>query len=135
MKVNKVVVHCTYTYPDMDIGVDEIRQWHVRDNGWKDVGYHYIIRRDGTVEQGRPENVMGSHVRGHNQGSLGIAMVGGKARQGELGTNFTSAQWHTLANLVKNLVAVHNCEVVGHNDLDKSKTCPTFDVKSWAETL
>jgi N-acetylmuramoyl-L-alanine amidase len=134
MKVNKIVIHCADTFADMDIGLKEITQWHLQ-RGFSDVGYHYIIRRDGSVETGRSELVMGAHVQGHNHDSLGVCVVGGKARNGEQACNFTSAQWITLAKLTKALKDVHQCDVVGHNDLDPSKTCPTFDAKSWAATL
>jgi N-acetyl-anhydromuramyl-L-alanine amidase AmpD len=134
MKVNKIVIHCADTFADMDIGLKEITQWHLQ-RGFSDVGYHYIIRRDGSVETGRSELVMGAHAKGHNHDSLGVCLVGGKARNGEMACNFTSAQWITLTKLIRNLKDIHQCDIFGHNELDPSKTCPTFNVKSWAETL
>ena len=119
----------------MDIGADEIRLWHTRDNGWSDIGYHYVIKRDGTIEGGRPEEVPGAHTRGHNTNSIGICMVGGKARSGEQACNFTANQWIAAAAIVAHLKSVYGCEVYGHNDFDKGKTCPTFDAKSWASAL
>jgi N-acetylmuramoyl-L-alanine amidase len=134
MRIEKIVIHCTDTFADMDIGVDEIRQWHL-ERGFSDVGYHYVIRRDGAVEQGREETTPGAHVRGHNANSLGVAMVGGKARGDESPVNFTSAQWGALDRLISKLKAVHRAEVVGHCDLDSGKTCPNFNVTAWAGTI
>lgn len=76
-EINLIVVHCTYSRPSMDIGVEEIRKWHVEGNSWTDIGYHYVIRRDGTIEDGRPIERPGAHVKGHNSNSIGIAWVGG----------------------------------------------------------
>ena len=141
MKVNTIVIHASDTFPDMDIGRDEIVKWHTdpkpKGNGWSKEGYHWYIRRDGSVEHGLDESVPGIHVGnvGRNHDTIGICMVGGKARSGKQACNFTSAQWITLAKMVKHLKNLYQCDVVGHNDLDPSKTCPTFDAKSWAATL
>ncbi|MDO5643861.1 MAG: N-acetylmuramoyl-L-alanine amidase [Paracoccus sp. (in: a-proteobacteria)] len=75
----KNVHHYSATYPDQDIGVAEIREMH-RKRGWRDVGYHYVIRRDGTIERGRPESKVGAHVAGHNATSIGICCIGGIER-------------------------------------------------------
>ena len=69
-KTDTIVIHCAATKPSMDIGYDEIRKWHVEDNGWDDVGYHYIIKRDGTLQTGRDESMVGSHARQVNGTSL-----------------------------------------------------------------
>ena len=58
----------------MDIGLNEIRKWHL-DLGWRDVGYHYIIRRNGEVELGRSIRDTGSHARGYNHKSVGLCLV------------------------------------------------------------
>ena len=70
-----IVVHCSATPPKMDIGVREIRTWHIK-RGFVDVGYHYVIRRDGSVETGRPHDTQGAHVRSFNKFSVGICLVG-----------------------------------------------------------
>ena len=135
MKINKIVIHCSDTFADMDIGKLEIDQWH-RERGWSGIGYHKVIRRDGTVENGRPEGIPGAHVHGHNSNSLGICMVGGKARRGENPCNFTRQQWASLENLIRILTLEYpDAEITGHTDLDSGKTCPTFNVKAWANGL
>ena len=133
--INQIIIHCSATYPDMDIGSDVIRQWHTVDNGWSDIGYHHVISRDGTIEPGRPHDRPGAHAKGHNTNSIGICMVGGKAKDGRQTTNFTAAQWNALEILVMDLLTAYpNAEVIGHNDVS-SKDCPTFDVKSWVSEI
>jgi len=138
--IKKVIIHAADTFADMDIGVEEIRRWHVEGNGWSDIGYHYVIRRSGLIELGRDldgdgdvEDEMGAHVYGHNRGTLAICMVGGKPD-----CNFTSAQWPSLAWLVEDILGRHGlttADVGGHRDFDSGKTCPTFDARAWAKTL
>lgn len=126
-----LVVHCAATKPTMDIGLREIRQWH-RERGWLDIGYHYVIRRDGTVEVGRPQDVIGAHVEGHNSESLGICMAGGIDASGKPENNFTAAQFESLRALLDKLKADYpSARIVGHRDLDPKKACPSFDVASW----
>lgn len=133
--INKIVIHCADTFADMDIGAKEIDQWH-RQRGWSQIGYHYVIRRSGEIEKGRPESKPGAHVAGHNTGSIGICLVGGKARGRENPCNFTRQQWTALENLVRILTIEYpQADVLGHTDLDAGKTCPTFNVKAWAAGL
>lgn len=125
--IEKIVIHCADTPADMDIGAAEIRKWHVDGNGWRDIGYHYVIRRDGKVELGRPVSEPGAHVSGHNSRSIGICLVGGKPR-----ANFTRQQFAALEALVIDLTRKHPQAVVkGHTDLDPSKPCPMFDAAQW----
>ena len=72
----------------MDIGVKEIRKWHVDENKWSDIGYHDVIRRNGAIETGRPLEKPGAHAKGHNQNAIGICLVGGKADDGGPEFNF-----------------------------------------------
>lgn len=136
-KIDKLVIHCSATPPDMDIGADTIRQWHVKDNGWADIGYHWVIRRDGKVEAGRPEAKQGAHTakNGGNVGSIGICMIGGvKRSNGKLlaDNNFTPEQWDALRKLVMELCGRYPINsILGHRDYDKGKACPSFSVRDW----
>ena len=76
-KIDRIVVHCSATTPTMDIGVGTIRGWHVLERGWSDVGYHFVITRDGEVQTGRPIERSGAHAKGFNKHSVGICYVGG----------------------------------------------------------
>lgn len=142
--VKYLVVHCAATPPSRDIGVKEIRAMH-KQRGFNDVGYHYVIRRDGTIEKGRADTVMGAHVSGYNAVSLGICLVGGINAKGWSEQNFTPAQFSALAGLLDQLKERHpHAEILGHRDLspDKNrdgkisrnewmKDCPCFDVRDW----
>lgn len=139
-----IVVHCSATKPTQDIGVREIDQWH-RQLGWLAIGYHFVIRRDGTVEQGRPSNTVGSHVQGRNANSVGICLVGGIDSKGKAEMNYTEAQLQALFMLIQSILATYTkATVVGHRDLspDKDgdgvveehewlKACPCFNVSEW----
>ena len=133
--LRRIILHCSYTPPDMDIGVEDIRRWHVDYNKWRDIGYHYVVRRDGTVETGRPIAQAGAHVAGHNHDSIGICMVGGMRREGKLARpdcNYTAAQWAGLEDIVGNLIEWHPSikDILGHRDL-APRECPCFDARAW----
>ena len=132
-RTDYIVIHCAATKASMDIGLTEIRKWHVKDNGWRDVGYHYIVRRNGEVELGRSQRDTGAHASGYNHKSIGICMVGGMADDNSAENNFTDKQWTALLDLVKQkLVDYPNANVIGHNEISK-KDCPSFDVQKWKE--
>ncbi|EGJ50244.1 N-acetylmuramoyl-L-alanine amidase [Desulfocurvibacter africanus] len=135
-KVAYIVIHCADTPPEMDIGAVEIDRWH-KANGWDGCGYHFVIRRNGVIESGRPldinaapgwQSAIGAHVAGLNSQALGVCLVGGKG-----GTpDFRVQQWESLAHLVETLTRIAPAaEIVGHRDLDKGKLCPGFDVRTW----
>ena len=146
-RTDYIVVHCSATPPTADIGADEIREWHVNKNGWRDIGYAAVIRRNGEIEFGRHFDDIGAHVRGVNAKSVGICLVGGVDANGVPENNFTEAQDTSLYYLVYMLhKAYPNAEVLGHRDLSPDldgdgiieehewlKACPCFDVKIWWE--
>lgn len=120
--------------PSMDIGVEEIRRWHVKGNGWRDVGYHRIIRRDGTVEQGRDLKTIGAHVKGFNNHSIGICWVGGLNEETKRAEdNRTKEQKISLRQEVSRLLeAFPDAVLMGHHDFPNvDKDCPCFDVCEW----
>lgn len=131
-KTDTIVIHCSATKPDMDIGARDITAWHLK-RGFSTIGYHYVIRRDGTVESGRPIDAVGAHVEGHNLHSVGICMVGGLGKDGKPAPEYTPAQWTELKRLVlKILERFPGCKIVGHRDLPGvAKACPSFDVAHW----
>ena len=133
-KTEMIVVHCAATKPSMDIGYKEIRKWHVEDNGWDAVGYHYIIRRDGTQEVGRPEAFQGAHAPAVNSKSIGVCLVGGMAEDEGPENNFTLEQFLTLKDLIKKLKMTNPniVEIIGHCDIQDNKpNCPGFNLKEW----
>lgn len=128
-----IFVHCSATKPSMDIGVREIRQWHKEQN-WLDIGYHFVIRRDGTVEAGRPQDVVGSHVKDHNATSVGVCLVGGIDDKGKHAANFTPQQMESLRSLLASLGNQYEgARIRAHHDV-APKACPSFDLGRWLKT-
>lgn len=119
-------------YEHVDDMPEEVRSQE--GNGWTDVGYHFVIRRNGDVENGRDVMTPGAHVAGKNAHSIGVCLVGGteerNVRKAEC--NFTVQQWRALEKLVKTLQHRYGpLEVQGHNHYDSGKACPTFNAHHW----
>ena len=131
--IDLIVIHCSATAPNANVTAADIRRWHVEKNGWADIGYHYVIRRNGEIERGRADNVEGAHAKGHNAHSLGVCMVGGVDEKKRPDSNYTREQWRSLEGLLNRLTARWpNAAVLGHRDLPLiKKDCPCFDVFSW----
>jgi len=133
-KTDFIAIHCSATGPKQNIGAADINKWH-RAKGWACIGYHYVIKRDGTIEQGRDEKVIGAHVENWNASSLGICMVGGvnadDVKKAE--NNFTPEQFVSLKKLLIDLkVRYPKAKIQGHKDFPKvAKACPSFDVAAW----
>lgn len=137
MVVNKIIIHCSATTPNMDIGVAEIDRWH-RLNGWNGCGYHFVIRKDGSIERGRKVGEKGAHARGFNESSVGICLVGGLDEDAKPSSEYSGEQIDSLDHLLYSLqwvLDIDKVNVVGHRDLPGVfKDCPCFDVKTWLET-
>jgi N-acetyl-anhydromuramyl-L-alanine amidase AmpD len=135
-EIKRLIIHCAATKPDMDIGVEEIREWH-KERGWKDIGYHFVIRRTGEIEKGRPVSQVGAHAKGHNLDSIGICLVGGIDEDGDADANFTFEQYVALEQFVDEAEDYYgDLDVLGHRDLPGvAKACPCFDVTSFLENL
>ncbi|MDE5785552.1 MAG: N-acetylmuramoyl-L-alanine amidase [Duncaniella sp.] len=129
-KINKIIIHCSATAEGRDYTVAQIREWHVKGNGWRDIGYHYVIYRDGSVHTGRPLEQTGAHTSGHNANSIGICYIGGYAADSKTPKDTrTEAQRIALRRLVKELQEKYpGATVHGHNEF-ANKACPCFDVR------
>lgn len=135
-EIKKIIVHCSATRPSMDVGAREIRDWHTKNNGWSDIGYHGVIRRDGTFEPGRSFDTPGAHTSGQNKNSVGICLVGGVGGDNKTPeNNFTPAQFETLERTVRELLQKFpEATVHGHNEF-AAKACPSFNVREWWESV
>jgi len=133
---NWIAIHCSATRPSQDVGAADIRKWH-KAQGWSDVGYHFVIRRNGKIEKGRAVDAVGAHVAGFKTISVGICMVGGVSQKDftKAENNFTKEQWASLKKLVADLSARYpKAKVRGHRDFPKvNKACPSFDAIAWAK--
>ncbi len=130
--ITLIVVHCTANTAGSAIRLADIDRHH-RSKGWQGCGYHYVIPVDGSVERGRPEEMVGAHCRNHNRHSIGVAYVGGLAKDGSPCDTRTEAQKIALRKLLEELHERYpKALIVGHCDLDPMKPCcPGFDV--WRE--
>lgn len=130
--IDEIIIHCSATAEGKDFKADDIRLWHVKGNGWQDIGYHFVIDLDGTVEVGRPVSKQGAHCSGHNKTTIGICYVGGCAADGKTPKDTrTEAQRRSLRWLV---AVLRSCfptirKVSGHREY-ANKACPSFDVKA-----
>lgn len=129
-----IVVHCAATRPSQDIGAAEIDRMH-RQRGFNTIGYNFVIRRNGKIEEGRPVDQIGAHVEGWNAVSLGICMVGGVSEKdvNVPENNFTDEQFDALKGLLQDLKKRYpKAKIQGHRDFPKvKKACPSFSVSEW----
>ena len=103
-KIDKIIIHCSATPKHKDFSAETIRDWHVKGNGWDDIGYHYVVRLDGSLEYGRPVQVPGAHCKGENKSSI--------------------------VDLLKVLKKFHpEAKIYGHRDFS-TKACPSYDAKT-----
>lgn len=129
-----LVIHCAATTPRMDIGVRTIHKWHLLRGIFSHrglSGYHYVIRRSGTIELGRELREIGSHALGYNDASVGICLVGGINRQGEAEDNFKPEQFESLERLIKVMRRIFPAAVIVPHNMLANKACPSFDVYAW----
>lgn len=128
--ITEIIIHCTGTVPSPDTTVASVREYHIKHNGWKDIGYHYLIYTDGSIHQGRPIDQVGAHCSDHNSGTVGVCYVGGKNEAGELVDTRTVRQVAAIRQLVSALKVCFPTikKVSGHYMYNKSKPCPCFDV-------
>ena len=132
--VNRIVIHCAATRPGQNVDDDDIKRWHT-DRGFLDIGYHNVIKLDGTIQYGRSYDEKGAHVRGHNDDSVGVCLVGGLDEAGQPAAYYTPEQWASLDRLVAWLqIMWPRAHVVGHNQLDSGKACPSFSVPIWNDS-
>ena len=127
-KIKLLVVHCSDTNNDENLSSLDIHKMHLN-FGWNGIGYHKVILRNGKVENGRPEFWIGAHVKGKNEISLGVCLIGRD--------QFTTQQFKSLEQLLKKWKAIYpNAKIAGHCDVVKThKTCPNFDVIKWSQKL
>ena len=133
--INEIIIHCADTPAGRDNTVADITAWH-KDRGFRTIGYHYVIYRDGSIHTGRPVQEIGAHCKGHNAHSIGICYIGGKSADGKRHEDTrTPEQKEALLSLLRQLKAQYpNATVYGHRDFS-SKPCPCFDARSEYKSL
>lgn len=121
--IEKHIVHCSASSPTTT--KEDLYKWHVTENGWRDIGYHFMISQSGKVEACRPLAMVGAHCKGFNTGSVGTCLIGDKT--------FTVEQLQSLQSLHNLLKTLYNgnISIHGHRDFTDAKTCPNFDVRQF----
>jgi len=129
-KIDTIFIHCSDTRTDQNFGVKDFRKWHMEERGWSDVGYHYVIRLNGTIEEGRPLHRIGAHAgKRHNSGSIGICFEGGLTPAGEKWDEPLKAQLIALGKLLQMIQPVYGIlRIRGHYEVS-TKSCPNFNIK------
>ena len=141
--INHIVVHCTATKEHQAFNAADIDRWHKK-RGWSGIGYHYVVKLDGTVEKGRPDTKIGAHVKGYNRNSIGVVYVGGLDKNLAPKDTRTPAQEVALYTLLQELRCLYPKAVIsGHRDFSKDinnngiiepfefmKACPCFNAKT-----
>ena len=133
--INKIIVHCSATPEGKNFSVADIRRWHLK-RGFTDIGYHFVIYRDGSVNIGRPLQKSGAHCSGHNKNSIGVCYIGGVATDGKTPKDTrTSAQKDSLVRLITELrQQFPNASVHGHREF-ANKACPCFNASEEYKNL
>ena len=130
-QIKYLVVHCSATPEGRNHTAKDIDLWH-RQRGFDGIGYNYIIRLDGTVEEGRDVNKIPSHVKGYNKESIGICYIGGIDKNTlQPKDTRTPAQKEALKKLLIELKKMYpQAEILGHRDFPNvTKACPCFNAK------
>ena len=124
--IMEIIVHCSATPDGKDFTVDDIRKWH-KARGFSDVGYHYIVYRDGSVHDGRSVHLVGAHCTNHNANSIGVCYIGGVATDGKTPKDTrTPQQKEALLTLLKQLKSLYpQAKIYGHRNF-ANKACPSF---------
>jgi N-acetyl-anhydromuramyl-L-alanine amidase AmpD len=127
--INMIIMHCSAVRPWQRSSAADIERWH-RERGFSSIGYHYVVRRDGSIEPGRPLQQAGAHCRGYNRHSIGICYEGGLDKNGKAADTRTAKQKAALKRLTEELRRIFpGCTVWGHHDLNPKKACPCFDAR------
>tara|TARA_A100001515_G_C4434963_1_gene164987 strand:+ start:96 stop:509 length:414 start_codon:yes stop_codon:yes gene_type:complete len=128
-QLNRIILHCSATKEGKDYSVETIRDWHVKGRGWSDIGYHWVIRLDGSIEVGRPLEKSGAHTKGHNKDSVGVCYIGGCDADGKPKDTMNPEQEKAWRMIVLSLRTLYgDLTIHGHNEFAK-KACPSFIVK------
>ena len=127
--ITLIVIHCSAVRPDQLSSAAQIDTWHRKNRHYKfGIGYHYVIRRNGDIEPGRPEWLIGAHCLNHNKYSIGVCYEGGLNARGQPEDTRTAEQKAAMLRLLQQLHQRYpRAVIVGHRDLTHDRDCPCFD--------
>jgi N-acetylmuramoyl-L-alanine amidase len=126
--IQYLVIHCSDTEDKNELSAIDIHKMHLG-FGWDGIGYHKVILKSGEIQNGRPEYWVGAHVRGKNNISLGVCLIGR--------TSFTPKQFISLKKVLQKWKILYpRAKIIGHCDVTNTKkTCPNFDVEKWIQKI
>lgn len=133
-KINEIILHCSATPEGKDFKAKNIDEWH-KSQGWKMIGYHYVIDLDGKIEDGRPVEMDGAHTKGHNKNSIGICYIGGLDSDGKPKDTRTQEQKKSMYKLIFQLLNLYGLSIADvhcHNEYAK-KNCPCFKIEDFRQ--
>ncbi|WP_036913524.1 N-acetylmuramoyl-L-alanine amidase [Prevotella sp. FD3004] len=126
--ITLIVIHCSAVKPDQTSSAAQIDTWHRQRGFHLGIGYHYVVRRNGQIETGRPEYMVGAHCQNHNSHSIGVCYEGGLDARGQPADTRTEEQKVALRRLLKDLRGRYpRALIVGHHDLNPHKACPCIE--------
>ncbi|RCL01018.1 MAG: hypothetical protein JSC188_000761 [Candidatus Tokpelaia sp. JSC188] len=129
--IDEIIIHCSATSEEKEFTIEDIDRWH-RERGFDCIGYHFVVLRDGRVQNGRPIEKIGAHTKDHNSETIAICYIGGLQADGKIAKDTrTSEQKTALMTLCKDLLENYPSirKISGHNEY-AAKACPSFDVRS-----
>ena len=133
-QIKQIIIHCSATPEGKNIGATTIRGWHLQ-RGFTDIGYHYVIRLDGTIETGRPIEQIGAHCQGYNRNSIGICYIGGLSQDRQPKDTRNAAQYRAMTQLLEQLhQQFPDATIHGHYDF-ANKACPCFNVNEYLRNI
>lgn len=130
--IDRIILHSTATKEGQYFDVNDIREWHIN-RGFTNVGYHYVIKLDGTIEDGRDIRSIGAHCKNYNANSIGVVYVGGTDREGKAKDTRTKEQKESLLKLIDELMIAYDLDiddVYCHYQLGKT-LCPSFSIEEF----
>ena len=139
-EIKNLVWHCADTPAAFNVTREDIEQWHIKENGWSRVGYHVLVQRSGALDIMIPFNRDGVIVaeelangaRGYNSNSIHACWAGGKNNI----DNRTSEQKAAMETITELIIMLWpKIKVVGHQQINSYKYCPSFNVPEWLESL
>jgi N-acetylmuramoyl-L-alanine amidase len=136
-ETKRIMLHCTAN--SGDVSFEQLYALHVGKNGWSDVGYHFLIRTDGTIQACRDISKVGAGCSGQNHDTIHIAYAGGILSDGSSIDNRTPQQIESMVWLIRHLATQYDDlddpqDIVGHNQF-AAKDCPCFNVPNWVDSV
>jgi len=133
-RIDKIVVHCSYSPQGRGDGAREIDRWHT-EKGWDGIGYHYVVLENGDIQKGRWIDKAGAHAKGYNGNTIGICRIGGWK-----GNHDTTMEQKfalmALCELLRDEYDLETSDIVGHKELPSvAKECPCMDMDKFRELV